>query len=1147
MAVPNTAPTDARSSTSLSRQLLVALLTPLALLLVLGAVLGAQVLRMTDDAGWVDHSDRVLGTANDALRNAVDQETGVRGYLITRDRVFLESFERARVSELLDTLHELVVDSPVQTRRVNEIRARYDRWLAKASAVATGAVHFEDASTSASMLERKSEMDGIRDAVRHLVDAENELRHTRAQAATESNRVTRASLVGLVLLSAAVLGFVSRRQLESIVGTYTTAIAKEAAARKATEDEAWIREGHALVATAFQGDSSLSALAERGLRILADHVKADVGAIFTLEGGAWCRRAGYGVDGSKNEKFARGEALVGRAGAKDEVLHVTDVPAGYFALRSGTGMADVAEIAIAPAFADGASFAVVELGFLRKVEPRVLDLLERIGDAMAIAVRSAEYKTQLRDTLEESQRQAEELQVQQEELQAQQEELRVANEELEEQSNALKEANARSEERQEELTTMNARLAEQQASLVATQQRVLDKADEAERASRVKSEFLANMSHELRTPLNSSLILAKLLADNKPGNLSPEQVRFAETIYSAGNDLLSLINDILDLSKVEAGKMEVRAAEVSVERLVRGLERTFEPIAKEKRLAMTMTIEPRTPKTFESDSQRLEQVLKNLVSNAIKFTDGGAVTLTVSANAEHLRFAVRDTGIGIAKDQADLVFEAFRQADGTSARKHGGTGLGLSISRELAGLLGGTIELASTKGKGSTFTLVVPRAFPSVGSEVEPVSMARPVPGRAPSERPPSDRMLATPVAVEDDRARLDPTKRTALVVEDDVHFARILMDVAHERGFQCVVAHDAQSAMVLARKVVPAAVLLDVNLPDHSGLSVLDRLKHSPTTRHIPVHVLSADDHVTPSLAMGAAGFHPKPVDRDTLLALFAELEESASRVRRLLIIEDDDVQRESMKKLLESANVEIVTVSTVEAALAALTSGTFDCVVTDLTLPDGSGFDLLAQLSERKGDPLPPIIVYTGRALSIAEEQRLRRYSNSIIVKGARSPERLLDEVSLFLHQVEAELPAERQAMLREARDREAVFEGRRIMVVEDDVRNIFALTHVLESKGAKVVIARNGREALDVLAKTPDVALVLMDIMMPEMDGLEATREIRKNPTWEKLPILALTAKAMKDDQERCRQAGANDYVAKPLDVEMLLSLLRVWLPR
>lgn len=1143
---------------TLTRRLFWALVTPVALLVVVGSVLAAQLFRMASDSRAVDHTDLVVASANDALKNMLDQETGLRGYLVTRDPSFLEPFEHARVPQTLDALSALVSDNPTQLHRVEEMRQSYQRWIATAEPAAHEPSKFEEARLLGSMHGRKKEMDAIRESLRDFLETERELRHARAIASAASYDSARFSLVALVLLASAVLGVVSRRQLSAIAETYTVAMAKELAAKRVVEDETWVRTGEAVVATSFQGDRSLAELAERGLSMLAQHVGADVGAFFTAEAGGLTRCASFGLAEAGTTTFAKGEGLVGRAALRDEVLHVTDVPGGYFKLRSGTGETDAVELLLAPAFTDGMGFAVVELGFLRKVDARTIELLDRAGDAIAVAVRSAEYKARLRDLLEQSQRQAEELQAQQEELQAQQEELRVANEELEEQSHALREANARSEERQEELVTVNSRLSEQQVALIAAQKRVMEKAEEAEKASRTKSEFLANMSHELRTPLNSSLILSKLLADNESGNLNPEQVRFAETIYSAGNDLLTLINDILDLSKVEAGHLEVQPGEVSIERIVRTIERTFEPMAREKKLSLVVKRDASAPRVFESDAQRIEQIVKNLVSNAVKFTDSGSVSVRVSGDEQSVRFAVKDTGIGIAREQHEMVFEAFRQADGTSARKHGGTGLGLSISRELSVLLGGSIELESAVGKGSTFSLVLPRVFPAdlLPSPSRPRSVtdasetALPVTASSRARIEPTlDVRAPIPAsAVLDDRATWDPEKRTAVVVEDDVQFARILVDVAHERGFQCVVGHDAETGFALALEYRPSAVLLDIGLPDHSGLSVLDRLKRNPATRHVPVHVISAADRTHASLAMGAVGFAGKPVDRDALVEVFKKLEEHGlSRTRHLLIVEDDDVQRDSMKKLLSGPDVAIVAVSTVDSALAELGKATFDCVVTDLTLPDGSGFDLLAQLAERQGEALPPIIVYTGRALGPEEERKLRRYSSSIIVKGARSPERLLDEVSLFLHRVVSELPAERQRMLREARDREAIFEGRQILVVEDDVRNVFALTNVLESKGAKVVIARNGREALEALETSPQVALVLMDIMMPEMDGLEATRAIRKNPAWAKLPIVALTAKAMKDDQERCRQAGANDYITKPLDVEMLLSLLRVWLPK
>ncbi len=719
----------------------------------------------------------------------------------------------------------------------------------------------------------------------------------------------------------------------------------------------------------------------------------------------------------------------------------------------------------------------------------------------------------------------------------------------------MRAAQAETEARQRELEETNARLEEQTNALQRTQRDVSEKAAEVERASRYKSEFLANMSHELRTPLNSSLILAKLLSDNKEGNLTAEQVRFAQTISLAGNDLLVLINDILDLSKIEAGKIDLNLAETSVRRMADGLGRTFEPIARDKNIAFAVLVDDDVPAAIESDGQRVEQILKNLVSNALKFTEKGEVSLRISAAGARVRFSVRDTGIGIAQDQQALIFDAFRQADGASNRKYGGTGLGLSISRDLAKLLGGSIDVESDVGHGSVFTLTLPRVHTDQATGGKPAHSAPVEPVRPPrASRPPSAATLdgAPPAprspAFEDDRAALDRNRRLVLVVEDDVMFAKILLDLAHELEFQCLVAHDAEGGLALAKKHVPSAIVLDVNLPDHSGLSVLDRLKHDAITRHVPVHVVSSGDYAKTVLAMGAVGYMLKPVKREMLIAAFQRIEERLSRrVRHLLIVEDDAVQRDSLTHLLEGPGIEVTAVGTVSDALAQLRARTIDCVVTDLTLPDTSGFELLDQMGADDSYSFPPVIVYTGRSLSASEEQRLRRYSSSIIVKGARSPERLLDEVTLFLHQVESELPPERQRMLRKARDREAVFDGRRILIVEDDVRNVFALSSVLEPKGMKVSIARNGREALAALESTPDIDLVLMDVMMPEMDGIEVMQRIRQRPEWAKLPVIALTAKAMKDDQERCLRAGANDYIPKPLDVDMLLSLLRVWMPK
>jgi CheY-like chemotaxis protein len=696
---------------------------------------------------------------------------------------------------------------------------------------------------------------------------------------------------------------------------------------------------------------------------------------------------------------------------------------------------------------------------------------------------------------------------------------------------------------------------------------LVEKADELTRTNQYKSEFLANMSHELRTPLNSALILAKLLADNKDGNLTPEQVKYAATIYSAGNDLLVLINDILDLSRIEAGRMELQVEAVDVPRTIDALKRTFLPVAVQKRLSFEVQIAPGAPVSIASDGLRIQQILRNLLSNAFKFTEVGSVCLRVSdAPNECVSFSVSDCGIGIAADQQQIIFEAFRQANGTTNRSYGGTGLGLTISRELARRLGGEISVESTLGKGSTFTLTIPRAIQAVAGEdsrtVEQRKRAMAAP--SPVERPATIALAAqgrkvrsepppTPPAVEDDRDGLKPEERSILVVEDDQAFARILRDLLHEQRFRALVATTAAEGLRLAEQFVPSAVLLDINLPDNSGLSVLERLKRDPGTRHIPVHVVSALEYTQQALEMGAVGYAIKPVKREQLIEAIQKLEQRlVQKLRNVLVVEDVAIQREGIVQLLQAKNVNIVSVATGAEALQSLRESTFDCMVLDLTLPDMSGYDVLDKMAAGEAFSFPPVIVYTGRSLECGEEERLRRYASSIIIKGAKSPERLLDEVTLFLHQVEGSLPAEQQRILREVRNREAALEGRQILVVDDDARNVFALASVLESKGAKLRFARNGKEALAALetAEAPGgvaVDLVLMDIMMPEMDGLTATREIRKKSDWKRLPIIALTAKAMPNDREECLRAGADDYIAKPLDVDKLLSLIKVWIPK
>ena len=1131
----------------LARRLGFAIATPLVLVVTLGVILGRQLLDMAADAAWVEHTDQVISEANDTLRQIADQGGSLSSYLLSRDRVLLEPFEKAHPLEGFARLHQIVSDNPEQQARIEAARQRYLTWFTVVSPLVAPAADKEGRPALGPWREAKVSLDSARDLLTQSILAEEELRRTRVVTAAKSAETTKISFVALLAGAAILLAVLSRRQLRSIAVTYTDALAAESIARAASDAESWIRQGQSKLVEALQGERTIEQLGANCLNHLVAYCRADVGAFFAKESGGWRRRAGLGLDSraAGPDFFPDGEGLIGRAAMEGAPMSLRDVPHDFLKVRSGTGEVAPVQLVIVPARSDSITHAVLELGFLRPIDEKTGELLGRVGEGIAAAVRSSEYKQRLRELLEEAHRQSEELQTQQEEL-------RVANEELDAQASALKATQKQLETQQAELEQTNDNLTRQSQllerqniTLAEKQTEVVAKARELERASQFKSDFLSNMSHELRTPLNSSLILAKLLSENREGNLSDEQVKFAETIYGAGNDLLLLINDILDLSKIESGKMDINPLRVTLADVRDSLLRTFEPVAAEKGLAFSVSLSSTAPGAIETDPQRLDQVLKNLISNALKFTERGEVQLSVDALAERVEFRVRDTGIGIAAHQQSIIFEAFRQADGTTNRKYGGTGLGLSISRELARLLGGDISVQSEPGSGSTFTLNLPLAYagpsevkaPPPGTQRAVFSSAAAAPG--PTLEPAPESTIEPP---------LTPGARAVLVIEDDEAFASILRDVAKEAGFECIVAVTAQQGFELAKKHLPTGIILDMKLPDHTGLSVLDRLKRDPATRHLPVHVVSAADYQEMALSMGAVAYLLKPVQRERLLEAFRDLEaRSSRRLRQVLVVEDDPALRTSVANLLGRADVVIKTAATVADALALLREHSFDCIVTDLALPDQSGYELLETMARDEPYTIPPVIVYTGRSLSTAEEQTLRRYSKSIIIKGARSPERLLDEVTLFLHQVESELPPAQQRLLKEARHREAVFEGRKILIVEDDVRNVFALTSVLEPKGVRVVIARNGKEAVAAVEREPDLDLVLMDVMMPEMDGLEATRIIRTDLNRLKLPIIALTAKAMRDDHERCLAAGANDYLAKPLDIEMLLSLLRVWMPK
>jgi CheY-like chemotaxis protein/signal transduction histidine kinase/HAMP domain-containing protein len=978
---------------------------------------------------------------------------------------------------------------------------------------------------------------------------------------------------------------------------------KETTEKNAEQD--WLKTNLAKFSRMMQGQKDLESISRLIMSELTPLVGAHHGAFFLLDNDANNREllkliASYAYKARKtvSNRFRPGEGLVGQAALEKKPILLTGVPDDYIAISSGLGEAPPRNIIVLPVLFEGEVKAVIELASFLPFSQIHQVFLDQLSESVGVVINMIAANMRTEELLMQSQKLTEELQNQSKELQQQQEELRRTNVELEAQARTLKASEEALRDQQEELQQVNEEL-EEKASLLAEQNRKVEqknaeveaarheleeKAEQLAVSSKYKSEFLANMSHELRTPLNSLLILSKLLVDNKDGNLTEKQVEYAQTILASGTDLLNLINDVLDLSKVEAGKMEVNPTDLYLKDVAGYVERTFRPVAEEKKLELTINVEGDVPEKLWTDGQRLQQVLKNLLSNAFKFTHEGGVTLTVRQADKSRRFqnhvldeadqviafAVSDTGIGVPKDKQKLIFEAFQQADGTTSRKYGGTGLGLNISREIARLLGGEIRVESTENEGSTFTLFLPRQWPGSDEEgnefdsddnsgggyqfdederggARGASAPRPASATATAERRRKPRDPAE-VGIQDDRSSIEPGDRVVLIIENDPPFARILLDMAREKGFKALVALDGETGVELVREFRPDAVTLDIDLPGIDGWTVLDRLKHSPDTRHIPVHIVSGIGKRQRGLRQGALSYLEKPVSKEALDSAFERISTFlAEGVKRLVVVEDDEKQRKSIVELVGEEDVEIVAVATAEEALRELSGRHYDCMVLDLGLAGMDGFKLLEQVKGNESMQELPIIIYTGKELTQQEETQLRRYAETIIVKDAKSPERLLDETALFLHRVESKLPDQKRRLLEHLHASDSAFTGKKVMVVDDDVRNIFSLTSVLESQGMAVVFAENGRDALKVLEQNPDVDLVLMDVMMPEMDGYETTQAIRKLPGFETLPVISLTAKAMKGDREKSIASGASDYITKPVDTDQLLSLMRVWLYR
>ena len=1034
----------------------------------------------------------------------------------------------------------------------------------------------------------QAQVEGVSGVWKGLTDNVNQLAQTLTTQlraiADVSTAVTQGDLTRSITVEAA--GEVSdlKDNINQMIGNL-----RETTDRNASQD--WLNSNLARFSGMLQGLRDQKTVAKLLMSEVTPLVDAHHGAFYVAEDVGEDEEtelrliATYGYKERKSiaNRFKLGEAIVGQAALEKKAIVITQAPEDYIKIASGLGEAAPTSIIVIPVLFEENVMAVIELASFTPFSEVQQTFLDQLSESIGVVLNTILANMRTEELLLQSQQLTQDLQSQSEELQAQQDELKRSNAELEAQTATLRaseellqtqqeelqQTNEELEERSQQLEEQNRRIEIKNAEIEEARSALEEKAEQLALSSKYKSEFLANMSHELRTPLNSLLILAKLLGDNADGNLTEKQIEFATTIHNAGSELLGLINDILDLSKVEAGKMDVHAAEVSVAEELSTLERAFMPIAVENGLSFELDFAENALPTIVTDPQRLQQVLKNLLSNALKFTESGGVVLRVGqavgrqfagdvlSKAERvIGFSVVDTGVGIPHDKLRLIFEAFQQADGTTSRRYGGTGLGLSISREIARLLGGEIHVESAPGQGSTFTLYLPERYIETAPAATPAELLDAVsaglsPATAEShngDEPELDPILLITSEVEDDRDSIEEGDRVVLIVEDDADFARTELEIARERGFKGLVALRGDTGLALAREFRPDAIVLDMSLPVLDGWTVLDRLKHHPATRHIPVHIVSAVEELQPALMAGAAAFVQKPASLEALEGVFGRIESFIARtVRRLLVVDDDEAQRDAIVELVGGdGDIEIVAVGSSEEALAALDSEPeFDCMVLDLKLPKMTGFDLLEKVKTTERSRALPVIVYTGKDLTRREETKLKRYAETIVVKDARSPERLLDETSLFLHRVESKLPDSKRRMLEQLHNVDALFVGKKVLIVDDDVRNVFALTSALEAHGMEVLFAENGREGIEALKRAGDVDLVLMDVMMPELDGYETTRAIRELPEFERLPIIALTAKAMRGDRERSISAGASDYITKPVDTDQLLSLMRVWL--
>jgi len=1109
---------------------------------------------------WVNHTHEVITEFRAMMTLAADAETGTRGYVITGNQDFLDPYTNARIKifEHLERVKALTHDNPVQQKNIEAL----EKSIIEKFEISEG--HIEARKKDpAKAIELVASGEGKRagDDIRRIITKAEEIEQTllEERKATSEEDARNFNIVFICLLLVIMIVLIS---VYMIINSNLKALKK---AELETSSKNWLLTGIGELNSKMQGEKEELQLAQEMIGQLAAYMNAQIGAVYIAENGGLSLAGGYAFHHRKENantiKF--GQGLVGQAALEKKHIVFSQVPDDYVKINSGLGNSSPKNIIVYPFQYDNQLKGVIEIGASREFSELDLQFIKMVSENIGIVFNSAQSRTKLKDLLEETQRQAEE-------LSAQQEELKQSNEELQEKTGLLEKSEAELKAQQEELQQTNEEL-EEKANLLEEQKEKLEnakmdienKARELEVTSKYKSEFLANMSHELRTPLNSILILAQLLSENKNKTLGDKEVEFSKNIYNSGADLLTLINEILDLSKVESGRMELDISEVPLSDLNTDISSMFSEVAKNKSIDFNIHTGENTLRTkITTDKQRLEQVLRNLLSNAFKFTGrGGKVTLSVDKAAPEvvfknkklagitdiLSFSVSDTGIGIPADKLGIIFEAFQQADGSTKRKYGGTGLGLSISRELANALGGEIHLRSEEGKGSTFTLYLPLKFDA--GIMTPVERKIEVKERKPESTPKNNTIEKFTILegdAADDRNTITENDKVVLIMEDDEEFSQVILAFVKERNYKGIIAREGNTGLSYARHYKPDAIILDMKLPVMDGAEVLRQLKSDPDLRHVPVQIISGYDRRKEGMELGAFDYMRKPISKDDLRKAFDKIEDFVNRkLKKLLIVEDNENQNNAIRELIGNGDVKCFSAYSGEESYSMMTRENYDCVIVDLGLPDMSGFELLEKIKTNEQLKKVPIIIYTGRDLSKDESSRLNKLASTVVLKTADSQARLLDETTLFLHRVESRLPKEKQSLLRKLHKTDEILKNKKVLVVDDDIRNIYSLTNVLEEEGVQSFTAENGKIALKILKENPSIDIVLMDVMMPEMDGYEATREIRNIDKFNKLPIIALTAKAMKGDREKCLEAGMSDYIAKPVNIEQLLSLMRVWL--